>query len=192
LTFSLPSLESDQRISLPLVPELGALPPVMVRPLILVVPEVLLMVTCAKHLFEEEGQISTQANAVNSRVDRRKETRLNGSSSRMQTHSSAEHTDTPLGKGQEPDFYFEGRNEEDCLSPRDQLQLMSNYPTSLLPASQDENPCRRLLYMSYFVFCTFDLNASSQDYQNAYAELGNIGPQCGSPPHRVHQRELMV
>lgn len=30
--------------------------------------------------------------------------------------------------------------------------------------------------MSYLVFCTFDLkNASSQDYQNAYADLSKIG-----------------
>ena len=30
--------------------------------------------------------------------------------------------------------------------------------------------------MSYFVFCTFDLKgASSQDYQNAYADLEKIG-----------------
>jgi len=30
--------------------------------------------------------------------------------------------------------------------------------------------------MSYFVTCTFDLkNASRQDYQNAYADLENIG-----------------
>jgi hypothetical protein len=30
--------------------------------------------------------------------------------------------------------------------------------------------------MRYLVFCTFDLkNASSQDYQNAYADLGKIG-----------------
>jgi hypothetical protein len=30
--------------------------------------------------------------------------------------------------------------------------------------------------MSYIVFCTFDLkNASSQDYQNAYADLEKIG-----------------
>lgn len=30
--------------------------------------------------------------------------------------------------------------------------------------------------MSYLVFCTFDLkNATSQDYQNAYADLANIG-----------------
>lgn len=30
--------------------------------------------------------------------------------------------------------------------------------------------------MSYLVFCTFDLkNASSQDYQNAYADLDKIG-----------------
>ena len=30
--------------------------------------------------------------------------------------------------------------------------------------------------MSYLVFCTFDLkNASSQDYQNAYADLTAIG-----------------
>jgi hypothetical protein len=30
--------------------------------------------------------------------------------------------------------------------------------------------------MSYIVFCTFDLkNASSQDYQNAYADLERIG-----------------
>jgi hypothetical protein len=30
--------------------------------------------------------------------------------------------------------------------------------------------------MSYLVFCTFDLkNASSQDYQNAYADLAAIG-----------------
>lgn len=30
--------------------------------------------------------------------------------------------------------------------------------------------------MSYLVFCTFDLkNASSQDYQNAYADLGAQG-----------------
>jgi hypothetical protein len=30
--------------------------------------------------------------------------------------------------------------------------------------------------MSYLVFCTFDLkNASSQDYQNAYADLAKVG-----------------
>jgi len=30
--------------------------------------------------------------------------------------------------------------------------------------------------MGYIVFCTFDLkNASSQDYQNAYSDLQNIG-----------------
>ncbi|MEJ1097676.1 MULTISPECIES: hypothetical protein [unclassified Pseudoxanthomonas] len=30
--------------------------------------------------------------------------------------------------------------------------------------------------MSYLVFCTFDLkNASSQDYKDAYADLGQIG-----------------
>jgi hypothetical protein len=30
--------------------------------------------------------------------------------------------------------------------------------------------------MSYIVFCTFDLkNASSQDYQNAYADIDRIG-----------------
>jgi len=32
--------------------------------------------------------------------------------------------------------------------------------------------------MSYNVFCTFDLkNASTQDYQNAYRDLSNIGLQ---------------
>lgn len=32
--------------------------------------------------------------------------------------------------------------------------------------------------MSYLVFCTFDLkNASSTDYQNAYADLSKIGLQ---------------
>jgi hypothetical protein len=32
--------------------------------------------------------------------------------------------------------------------------------------------------MSYFVTCTFDLkNASRQDYENAYADLGRIGLQ---------------
>jgi hypothetical protein len=30
--------------------------------------------------------------------------------------------------------------------------------------------------MSYFVLCTFDLkNASRQDYENAYADLANLG-----------------
>lgn len=32
--------------------------------------------------------------------------------------------------------------------------------------------------MSYLVFCTFDLKgASSQDYQNAYSDLGKVGLQ---------------